>query len=317
MSSSILPSSAFLFPGQGSQSIGMLAELAGAAPVVGETFAEASEALGMDLWRLSQDGPEADLNRTENTQPALLAADIATWRAWRGLGGPMPSAMAGHSLGEYAALVAADALDFADAVRLVRRRGQLMQQAVPEGQGAMAAILGLDDAVLEGLCAEVAGDEVVSCANYNSPGQVVIAGARSAVDRACEAASAAGARRALPLPVSVPSHCALMRGAADELAAELAAIEVRTPLVPVWHNADVASHAEADAIRDALARQLWQPVRWTRTIEALVAGGVTRFAECGPGKVLAGLNRRISRESAITALDSIAALEQLNEEWTA
>lgn len=310
---------AFLFPGQGSQSVGMLGALAAEAPPVGEavreTFAEASEALDFDLWALCQDGPEADLNRTENTQPAMLAADIATWRAWRALDGdgPEPVAMAGHSLGEYAALVASGALAFGDALRLVRRRGQLMQAAVPEGRGAMAAIIGMEDAALEAICGEVAGDEVVSCANYNAPGQVVIAGHKGAVDRACEAATAAGARRALPLPVSVPSHCALMRGAAEELATDLAAIDIATPAVPVWHNADVATHTDPAAIRDSLARQLWQPVRWTRTVETLVEQGVEHFVECGPGKVLAGLNRRISRPSAATALVDRAAMDSLKE----
>lgn len=305
---------AFLFPGQGSQAVGMLAELAETRGEVVETFATASDALGYDLWTLCQSGPEAQLNRTEFTQPAMLAADVATWRVWQALDGPVPGAMAGHSLGEYAALVAAGSLAFEDALRLVRRRGQLMQAAVPEGEGAMAAILGLEDAVLEELCEAHADDGVVGCANYNAPGQVVIAGAREAVDRVCEAAKDAGARRALPLPVSVPSHCDLMRGAADELAAELAAVAIAAPSVPVIHNADVACHDTPDAIRSILARQLWQPVRWTATVQALVDAGCERFAECGPGKVLAGLNRRISRPSAISALVSREALETLKTE---
>ncbi len=304
---------AFLFPGQGSQSLGMMGDFD--APAIAETFAEASEALGFDLWRLCQEGPVEELNRTENTQPAMLAADIATWRAWRALGGEAPEALAGHSLGEYAALVAADALDFADAVRLVRRRGQLMQQAVPAGEGAMAAIIGLDDTVLEDLCGNGAANRVVSCANYNAPGQVVIAGHADAVERVCEAAREAGARRALPLPVSVPSHCVLMRGAATALAQDLADLDLRPPAIPVWHNADVASHDAPAEIRDALARQLWQPVHWTRTVETLVGNGIERFVECGPGKVLAGLNRRISRPSAITALDGPDALDSLKSEW--
>lgn len=302
---------AFLFPGQGSQSVGMLAGLAAAFPQVGETFSEASEALGFDLWAMTQNGPEDDLNRTENTQPAMLAGDIATWRAWRSAGGGMPDFMAGHSLGEYAALVAADVLDFADAIRVVALRGRLMQAATPEGVGAMAAIIGLEDAVLEAICADISDEEIVSCANYNAPGQVVLAGHRGAVEQACEAASAAGARRALTLPVSVPSHCALMRDAAIELGDALEDLDYGQPAVPIIHNVDVARHDEPAEIVEALARQLWQPVRWTRTIEKLAADGVTRFAECGPGKVLSGLNRRIARGAAITALASRADIEQL------
>lgn len=302
---------AFLFPGQGSQSVGMLADLAGEHPAVHATFEAASDALGFDLWALCQEGPESRLNQTEFTQPAMLAADIATWRVWQALGGPAPAALAGHSLGEYAALVAAEALAFEDALRLVQRRGQLMQQAVAEGEGAMAAILGLDDDVLEALCAGEGKGEVVSCANYNAPGQVVIAGAHAAVDRVCVAAKAAGARRALPLPVSVPSHCALMRPAADALTEALAATDIVAPVIPVLHNADVARHESADAIRAVLAQQLWQPVRWTTTIESLVSAGIVAFAECGPGKVLAGLNRRISRPSAVAALVSLDAMKTL------
>ncbi len=305
---------AFLFPGQGSQSLGMMAELAESFPEIRETFDEASAALDFDLWALCQDGPEENLNRTENTQPAMLAGDIATWRAWRTLGGGTPAAFAGHSLGEYAALVAAGAIEFTDAIRLVRRRGQLMQGAVPEGEGAMAAILGLDDETLEAVCAEAAQGEVVSCANFNAPGQIVIAGTTAAVQRACEAATTAGARRAMPLPVSVPSHCALMREAAEDLEAELRAVSVESPGVPVWHNADVATHQAPDDIRASLARQLWQPVQWTRTIETLLEQGVDRFVECGPGRVLAGLNKRIARGASMTVLGSREALESLLEE---
>ena len=305
---------AFLFPGQGSQSLGMMAALAEEFPAIRETFDEASGILGFDLWILCQEGPEADLNRTENTQPAMLVADIATWRAWRTLGGPVPGAFAGHSLGEYAALVAAGALEFTDAVRIVRRRGQLMQGAVPEGEGAMAAIIGLDDETLEAVCKDVAQGEVVSCANFNAPGQIVIAGDSAAVERACKAATEAGARRALPLPVSVPSHCALMREAADSLAETLQSVSVMSPEVPVWHNADVATQEAPDAIRASLSRQLWQPVQWTRTIEALVSQGTEHFAECGPGKVLAGLNKRIARGAGFTVLDSRERMEQLKEE---
>jgi len=305
---------AFLFPGQGSQSAGMLAGLAGEFATVRETFEEASEAIGFDLWALCQNDDPKALNQTINTQPAMLAADIATWRAWTSLGGPAPIAMAGHSLGEYAALVASGSLAFPDAMRLVRRRGQLMQEAVPAGEGAMAAVIGLDDTALERLCEAEAGDEVVSCANYNAPGQVVIAGHRDAVERTCQAARDAGARRALPLPVSVPSHCVLMRDAAGALAKDLAGLAVHAPDVTVLHNADVRSHGDEADIRDALARQLWQPVRWTRTVEKLVDDGVTRFAECGPGRVLTGLNRRISRSSAVQALESRESMEALMEE---
>ncbi len=305
---------ALLFPGQGSQSVGMLAALATSRPEVKATFDEASERLGLDLWQLCQQGPERDLNRTEHTQPAMLAAGVASWRVWRALGGPMPDRLAGHSLGEYAALVAAGSLAFGDAVALVAERGRLMQNAVPGDSGAMAAVLGMDDEALEQICDEQAQAEVVSCANYNAPGQVVIAGHRAAVERVCEAAKAAGARRALPLAVSVPSHCALMEPAAEQLASSLAAIAIATPTVPVLHNVDVASHEAPDAIRQVLAQQLYQPVRWTRTIQALASSGIRNFAECGPGKVLAGLNRRIDRSLPCTALlDEAAMLQMMGE----
>jgi [acyl-carrier-protein] S-malonyltransferase len=307
-------SSAFLFPGQGSQSLGMMSAFADVA-LVRETFAEASQALGYNLWALCQDGPAEELNRTEITQPAMLTADIATWRLWQDNQGSLPVVLAGHSLGEYAALVAAEAMAFSDAVQLVAERGRLMQRAVPAGAGAMAAILGLDDTVLEEVCAGSAGEQVVSCANYNAPGQVVIAGDSAAVERACEAARAAGARRALPLPVSVPSHCALMREAADGLAERLAEIEIFQPRIPVVHNVDVAEHSEAGAIREVLALQLWQPVRWTRSISRISGLGVDRFIECGPGKVLAGLNKRNAPEAVTLALtdpDALAAALQGN-----
>lgn len=305
---------AFVFPGQGSQSVGMLTALAADGPWVTDTFEQASAVLGFDLWALCQHGPEAELNRTENTQPAMLAADIATWRAWRELGGACPRQMAGHSLGEYAALVAAGSIDFSDAVRLVALRGRLMQQATPEGVGAMAAILGMDDHELEALCAAEAGQQVVSCANYNAPGQVVIAGHREAVERVCAAARDAGARRALTLPVSVPSHCALMREAAGQLAEALAAVNITAPAVAVWHNADVACHDSGDAIRTSLARQLWQPVRWTETVAAMQAAGAERFLECGPGKVLSGLNKRICREAESRALLDAASIREALEQ---
>jgi [acyl-carrier-protein] S-malonyltransferase len=281
---------AFVFPGQGSQSVGMMSAF---GEGVRDTFREASDALGLDLWGMVAEGPAEALNQTVNTQPAMLAAGVAVWRLWQQAGGGQPALMAGHSLGEYTALTCAGALDFADALRLVRLRAEAMQSAVPEGVGAMAAVLGLDDAAVRALCAEAAQGEVLEAVNFNSPGQVVIAGNKAAVDRGCALAKEKGAKRALPLPVSVPSHCALMRPAADKLAAALADIEIRTPVVPVLHNADVASHADPAAIRDALARQLYMPVRWVETVQALGAQGVSLIAECGPGKVLAGLNKRI------------------------
>ncbi|NNE06464.1 MAG: ACP S-malonyltransferase [Xanthomonadales bacterium] len=298
---------AFLFPGQGSQSLGMMAELAEFSPLVRKVFDQASQALGFDLWGMCQQGPETALNQTENTQPAMLAAGFATWRVWLDSGGQAPAVMAGHSLGEYTALVAAGALSFDDAIRTVALRGRLMQIAAPEGVGAMAAVLGMDDADLAAICEQAAGDEIVSCANFNAPGQVVIAGHRSAVERACEAAKSAGARRALLLPVSVPSHCLLMKPAAEELAVHLQELEISSPSPGVLHNADVAAYEQPDEIRDALARQLWQPVRWTETIRQLTAQGISRFIECGPGRVLAGLNRRIDRAVETHALTDGAA----------
>lgn len=298
---------AFLFPGQGSQSLNMMDGFA--APIVKETFDEASEALGEDLWAmLKADSAEA-INQTINTQPLMLAAGVATYRAWLAAGGATPTHFAGHSLGEYSALVAADALDFDDAVRLVRLRAEAMQSAVPAGEGAMAAVLGLDDAEIVLACAEAAAGDVVSAINFNAPGQVVIAGSKAAVDRAIAACKARGAKRAMPLPVSVPSHCALMRPAADKLAEALVGISVNVPLVPVIHNADVASYTDPAAIRDALVRQLYSPVRWTETIRLLAAQGVLHQAECGPGKVLAGLNKRIEASVVSFALTNDAALE--------
>ncbi len=299
---------AFLFPGQGSQSVGMLAGLAEEYAGIRETFEEASSVLGYDLWRLCQEGPAEDLNRTETTQPAMLAAGVATWRVWLEQGGETPTWMAGHSLGEYSALVAAGAMDFRDAVATVAERGRLMQAATPEGTGAMAAVLGLEDGILESICAKAAEGEVVSCANFNAPGQVVIAGNTAAVQRACDLARAQGARRAIELPVSVPSHCDLMKPAAERLGGVLYELEFRPPMVPVVHNVDVGVHAGAEEVRDALSRQLWQPVRWTETIAHLIDNGVTRFVECGPGKVLAGLNRRIDRTPEVFALTDGAAV---------
>lgn len=285
---------AFVFPGQGSQSVGMLAALGGAYSVVGDTFQEASDVLAMDLWTLVQSGPEEALNRTAVTQPALLAADVACYRAWKASGGPTPSVMAGHSLGEYAALVCAGSLTFADAVRLVAERGRLMQRAVPEGSGAMAAILGLADADVEALCRLYAEGEVLSAVNYNAPGQVVIAGTQAAVDRAVAGAKAFGAKRALVLSVSVPSHCALMEKAAEAFAEPLSLVPVHSPLIPVIHNFHVESLSDAQSIRDALVKQLFSPVRWVETIGRMVESGVTSVVECGPGKILTGLNKRIA-----------------------
>ena len=303
---------AFVFPGQGSQSVGMLAALGAAEPVVRETFEEASQVLGYDLWALAQQGPEAELGATERTQPAMLAAGVAVWRAWREHGGAMPVAMAGHSLGEYTALVCSGSLDFRTAVDLVRFRGQAMQRAVPLGTGAMAAVLGLDDADVEAACREAAGDEVVEPVNFNAPGQVVIAGHAAAVVRAIEAAKARGAKRAVQLPVSVPSHSSLMVGAADELAARLATVEVRMPNVPDVYTVEVRRHASPDGIRAALREQLFKPVRWADTVRAMLASGVTTLVECGPGKVLTSLNKRVEKRPDLKVLavddpDTLAA----------
>lgn len=303
---------AFLFPGQGSQSVGMMSAIAAQSPLVEQTFSEASDTLGYDLWQVTRDGPAEALGQTEVTQPALLAAGIATWRVWKSLDGSDPNFLAGHSLGEYTALVAGGALDFQAAIALVAERGKQMQWATPKGSGAMAAILGLDDEILVGICAEAARGEVVSCANFNTPGQVVIAGENAAVARACELALERGAMRAIPLDVSVPSHCALMRPAAEKLEQALDGIDIRPPVIPVIHNVDVKPHAGADEIREALVRQLWQPVRWSATIQSLANKDVTRFVECGPGKVLVGLNRRISR-----SLTSVAFLNYTEIEETA
>ncbi|WP_297527002.1 ACP S-malonyltransferase [Thiohalobacter sp.] len=304
---------ATVFPGQGSQSVGMLAALAEAWPQVQETFAEASEVLGEDLWALVQQGPAEALNRTDRTQPAMLAAGVAVWRVWQAAGGPMPVAMAGHSLGEYSALVAADTLPFADAVKVVEARARAMQEAVPEGTGAMAAILGLDDDQVRALCEAEAQGQVLEPVNFNSPGQVVIAGHAEAVARATAAAKAAGARRALVLPVSVPSHCTLMAPAAERLAEVLAGVKIIKPRIPVLHNVDVATHDDPDGIREALRLQLHSPVRWVETIRALAAGGASTVIELGPGKVLTGLNKRIDRQLQALAVedpDSLAAALQ-------
>ena len=301
---------AFVFPGQGSQAVGMLAELAAAFDTVEATFAQASEVLGYDLWQLVQQGPAEQLNATHKTQPAMLAAGVAVWRVWQAAGGEMPVLMAGHSLGEYTALVCAGALEFADAVALVADRGRFMQQAVPEGEGAMAAILGLEDEQVAAICEQAAHGEVLEAVNFNSPGQVVIAGQATAVARAVEAAKAAGAKRALVLPVSVPSHCALMKPAAERLAERLAGVNIAAPSITVLHNADVAAYSEPEQIRDALVRQLHSPVRWVETIRALAGEGVAAVIECGPGKVLAGLNKRIERKMPVFPVFDPASLDK-------
>ncbi|MCW0345565.1 ACP S-malonyltransferase [Pantoea ananatis] len=299
---------AFVFPGQGSQTVGMLADLAAAYPAVEETFREASDVLGYDLWQLVSQGPTEELNKTWQTQPALLAASVAIYRVWQQQGGQQPALMAGHSLGEYSALVCAGVLNFADAIKLVELRGKLMQEAVPEGTGAMQAIIGLDDAAIAKACEESAQGEVVSPVNFNSPGQVVIAGNKEAVERAGAACKAAGAKRALPLPVSVPSHCALMKPAADKLALTLETITFNAPAVPVINNVDVKAETDAHAIRHALIRQLYSPVRWTESVEAMAAQGVTQLIEMGPGKVLTGLTKRIVDGLSAAAVNDTASL---------
>ncbi|HQT31030.1 MAG TPA: ACP S-malonyltransferase [Thiobacillus sp.] len=304
---------AFVFPGQGSQSVGMMQGW-GERPDVRDTFIEASDALGLDLWAMVADGPIELLNQTVNTQPAMLAADIAAWRVWQAAGGATPALMAGHSLGEYAALVAAGVLGFADAIRLVRFRAEAMQAAVPEGVGAMAAILGMEDDVVRAVCSEAAAGEIVEAVNFNSPGQVVIAGNKAAVERAMVLAKEKGAKRALPLPVSVPSHSSLMLPAAEKLLAYLQGVTITTSLIPVLHNTDVHSHADADAIRVALARQLHTPVRWVETVQAIKAAGIDRVIECGPGRVLAGLNKRIDDSlPAVALVDEASLAAALNQ----
>lgn len=300
---------AIVFPGQGSQSVGMLADLYQQFDVVKHTFTEASNALGYDLWALVANGPEADLNETHRTQPALLTASVAVWRLWQQQGGAQPAYFAGHSLGEYSALVCAGVLSLADAVKLVEKRGNYMQQAVPAGVGAMSAIIGLDDAAIASACEQAAQGEVVSPVNYNSPGQVVIAGHKAAVERAGELCKAAGAKRALPLPVSVPSHCALMRPAAEQLATDLTALNFNDAVIPVVNNVDVAIAANASAVKDALVRQLHSPVRWTETIEWLSAQGVTEVLELGAGKVLSGLIKRIDKNLAVASVGDVASLQ--------
>ena len=299
---------AFVFPGQGSQSRGMMNGYADFS-AVRDTFTEASDALKQDLWQLVAEGSDADLNATVNTQPVMLTAGVAVYRAWQSQNGAKPTLMAGHSLGEYTALVAAGALSFADALPLVRYRAQCMQQAVPEGVGGIAAILGLEDDVVRAVCAEGAQGEVLEAVNYNSPGQVVIAGNRAAVERGMELAKAKGAKRAIMLPMSVPSHCSLLKGAAEQLREYLKNIAVQMPVTPVLHNADVASYSDAAAIKDALVRQLYSPVRWVETVQAFGKDGITHNVECAPGKVLAGLNKRIDTNQQALAINDGDALK--------
>ena len=306
---------AFVFPGQGSQSVGMLADLAAAHGDVRATFDEASQGAGIDLWALSQQGPEDQLNRTENTQPALLAASVAVWRVWQKLGGAQPAQLSGHSLGEYSALVCADALSLHDAAALVAERGRLMQAAVPAGVGAMAAVLGGDDEQIAAVCAEVAQGQIVGPANFNSPGQLVIAGHAEAVDRALARLAELGVKKAVKLAVSVPSHSALMREAADKLGERMTSIAWQQPSIPVVQNAEARSYTSLDDIRGALQRQLYLPVRWTECVQTLVAGGATHIAECGPGKVLAGLIKRIDKSVEARAIGTPTELDAARSEW--
>jgi len=301
---------AMVFPGQGSQSQGMQADLAERFPELLEVYAEASQVLGYDLWRLVQDGPAERLGETTVTQPAMLTAGYAAWRAWTSERGEQPAQMAGHSLGEYTALVCAGSVSFGDALTVVKRRAELMQGAVPAGVGAMAAILGLDDDAVVGVCREAAGDEVAEAVNFNAPGQVVIAGHRAAVERAIELAKAAGAKRALPLPVSVPAHSALMRPAGERLAEALAAADFTAPAIPVISASDARAYGDGADIRRRLSQQVYSPVQWVRTVGALLGAGATSVVECGPGKVLAGLVRRIDRDTTVATIDSADNLDK-------
>ena len=299
---------ALVFPGQGSQSRGMMNGYADFS-VVRDTFAEASDVLKQDMWHLVTEGTDAELNATVNTQPIMLTAGVAVFRAWQSLNPPQPVLLAGHSLGEYSALVASGALKFADALPLVRYRAECMQQAVPEGVGGIAAILGLEDDAVRAVCAEAAQGEVLEAVNYNSPGQVVIAGNRAAVERGMELAKVRGAKRALMLPMSVPSHCSLLKGAAEKLRTYLSSVDVQAPAIPVLHNADVKGYTDAASIKDALVRQLYSPVRWVETVQYFGQNGVTHNIECAPGKVLLGLNKRIDTNQQALALNDGAAMQ--------
>ncbi|MCX2981378.1 [acyl-carrier-protein] S-malonyltransferase [Halieaceae bacterium IMCC14734] len=302
---------AFVFPGQGSQKVGMLAAAAAAYPIIGDTFAEASTVLGYDLWDLVQNGEQEQLNLTETTQPVLLTSSVALYRAWLAAGGAVPALMAGHSLGEFSALVCAGALEFSVAVKLVQQRGSFMQTAVPVGEGAMAAIIGLEDDAINAACAAAAAEsgEVVAAVNFNSPGQVVIAGKSAAVEAAITLCKAAGAKRALPLPVSAPFHTELMRPAGEKLAEAMAAIEFSAPQVPVVHNVHAAMESDPAAIPELLVRQIYSPVQWTGCVQAMTAAGITRVVECGPGKVLSGLNRRIDKSLSSFNIEEPEALQ--------
>ncbi len=308
----------FVFPGQGSQSVGMLAAMAADYVDIERTFAEASAALGLDLWQLVQNGPEDSLNRTTNTQPAMLTAGVAVWRVWQSRGGPSPDYLAGHSLGEYTALVCAQAIEFKEAVQLVADRGRFMQEAVPIGKGAMAAIMGLDDDAVQQVCEQVAAGDILAPVNFNAPGQVVVAGSTAAVERVVDQARSAGARRAVLLPVSGPFHSALMHPAAERMAERLRETEIRNPQIPVIHNSHVEMETDPAAIRDVLVQQIESPVRWVETIQKMMTLGVDTVVECGPGKVLAGLNKRIARDArslAVSDPDSLAtALSAVGED---
>ena len=297
---------AFVFPGQGSQSVGMLAELYDEAPIIADTFEQASSLLGYDLWQVVKNGPAEELNRTEVTQPAILVASVACYRLWMEKGLDTPKVMSGHSLGEYSALVCADAMKFEDAVTLVRDRGRFMQEAVAEGEGAMAAILGLDDETVISVCQEAGQSQILSAANFNSPGQVVVAGETDAVNRAIDLAKEKGAKRAVPLPVSVPSHCLLMKSAAEKLASRLAGIDINTSPIPVIHNVDGQARNDAEGIKLALVEQLYQSVRWVECVNRLVTYNAETVVECGPGKVLAGLIKRIDRSMTSKNLANLA-----------
>lgn len=300
---------AIVFPGQGSQAVGMLAELGEQHEVVKQTFSQASEVLGYDLWALTQQGPAEELNQTHRTQPAILAASVAIWRVWQSLNLPQPEVLAGHSLGEYSALVCSGVIDFQQAISLVELRGRLMQEAVPAGTGAMYAIIGLDDEAIATACQQAAQGQIVSPVNFNSPGQVVIAGQKEAVERAGVLCKEAGAKRALPLPVSVPSHCALMKPAAEKLAISLAGLQFNTPSIPVINNVDVMAETDPEKIKDALVRQLYNPVRWTEAVQNMSEQGVEKLIEVGPGKVLTGLTKRIVKTLDAVAVNDSASLE--------
>lgn len=301
---------AFVFPGQGSQKIGMLAGMAADNPLIQDVFAEASDALAYDMWDLVQNGEQETINLTEKTQPLLLTASVALWRLWRLQGGVLPALMAGHSLGEFSALVCAGALDFADAVRLVEARGRFMQTAVPVGEGAMAAIIGLDDELINRICQQVAAGDCVQAVNYNSPGQVVIAGTAAAVERAIDSLKEAGAKRAMPLPVSAPFHTDLMRPAGERLAEQLASVTIRQPAIPVVHNVHAQSESDPEKIRALLVEQIYSPVRWVSCVQNMVEAGVSTTIECGPGKVLSGLNKRIHKPLNCFAIEEKEALAE-------